>query len=100
MTRFWLSFVDESLEKATGVCVIRAEGPDAALRRAKELGCCPGGACMIVELGAGGAPDIPENRLLQGQELRNAGWGKQWSDLGQDEKDAYLNATIHEEKES
>jgi hypothetical protein len=74
MTVFWISFLDDARpvgRKSTGVVIVEADEPDAALASIAQQKLHPGGEATIEDITHRAPPPEWFNRILSGKEARD-----------------------------
>ncbi len=74
MPTFWVSFLDQTRpvgRKATGVVIVEAEEPDAALAAVTQQSLHPGGDATIEDISHRAPSSEWFNRILSGKEARD-----------------------------
>ncbi len=71
MSKWWLSFADAN--GFLGVCVVEAPDFEAAFKRARAVGCCPGGECRGWALPPEAGREYPLDQLMNREELHHRG---------------------------
>ncbi len=98
MNSYWISFVegdDEDTAVHHGCCVVEAHTAEGAVQACYDLGIYPGDShAMLIEMPPcpKNMPEFPRNRILSHEELENAGWGRNWDELTEEEKRNVENA--------